>query len=101
MKVAQLFNAFFEIFCIALLSVYQIAILILFGWWIIAHDILCSLINKVPKRVQILMFPLHLTMLIFGPFYGLAAINLIGLQKSKKRLRVLFLDIRDSFDNKT
>ncbi|MCL2919954.1 hypothetical protein [Shewanella litorisediminis] len=99
MKVSQFFDAILEMFLIALLSVYQIVILILLGWWIIVHDFLYYLVKKVPERLQVLMLPLYMIMLIFGPFYGLAATSLIGLRESKRRLRVLFLDIKGSFSN--
>lgn len=101
MKFSRLFDALFELLCLALLSIYQLAILIMFGWWIIVHDILDYLVKKVPEKLQLLMLPLVLIMLIFSPFYGLAIAGLLGLQEGKKRLRFIMLNIKSSFNSQT
>ena len=99
MRFSQFFDAVFGMLMLALLSVYQVALLILLGWWMVVHDILDYLANKVPESLQILMLPVHIVMIIFSPFYGLAATSLIGLQENRKRLTGLFLDLKGSFKN--
>lgn len=99
MKFSQFIDSIVEMLFIYLLMVFQIAMLMLFGWWMVVHVILTGLMNKVPDSINILLFPIHLIMLMFSPFYGLSFISLTGLKEGRKRLSVLFQNITDSFGN--
>lgn len=99
MKISQFFDACVEILFICLLMVFQMVMLMLFGWWMVVHDMLTGLMNKVPESLNILLLPIHLIILMFSPFYGLSFISLTGLKESRKRLSVQFQNITDSFGN--
>lgn len=79
LKFSQFFDSSVEILLICFLMVFQIAMLMLFGWWMVVHDMLTGLMNKVPESLNILLFPIHLIILMLSPFYGLSFISCSSL----------------------